>query len=269
MSTISPNTNSCTIQPTSDQQLNYNLAEFVKILIASLQDGTIAVKNTERIQNLTIEDIVNLAKQAIPNQDINNYITENGTNIIEMIDSYNIIKDTKFVNSNFIPFKIISRTENDPNDPTGITKIQVPYIQAKLPYDIINKDRIVQIYITTKDDNNINTIENDVIFEYTLDIDPTDPKAAYIMEARAQKIQLGKSEVYDVSTHPMNKTWWGTWSKEKYIIVSYLVDSNWIPDPGLNLPDSTHPKVAKTTSSNIIPMNYGLNNISLDDKPPK
>lgn len=267
MSTISPNTNSCTIQPTSDQQLNYNLAEFVKILIASLQDGTIAVKNTERIQNLTIEDIVNLAKQAIPNQDINNYITENGTNIIEMIDSYNIIKDTKFVNSNFIPFKIISRTENDPTDPTGITKIQVPYIQAKLPYDIINKDRIVQIYITTKDDNNINTIENDVIFEYTLDIDPTDPKAAYIMEARAQKIQLGKSEVYDVSTHPMNKTWWGTWSKEKYIIVSYLVDSNWIPDPGLNLPDSTHPKVAKTTSSNIIPMNYGLNNISLDDKP--
>jgi hypothetical protein len=50
VSTISPDTSSCVIQPTSDQQLNYNLAEMVKMLIASLQDGTIAVKNSERIQ---------------------------------------------------------------------------------------------------------------------------------------------------------------------------------------------------------------------------
>ena len=267
MSTISPNIDSCTIQPTSDQQLNYNLAEFVKILISSLQDGTIAVKNTERIQNLTIDDIINLAKQAMPNQDINNYITENGINIIEMIDSYNIIKDTKFVNSNFIPFKIISRQENDPTDPTGISKIQVPYIQAKLPYDIINKDRIVQIYITTKNDNIVNTIENNVIFEYTLDIDPTDPKAAYVMEARAQKIPLGETEIYDISSYPNDKSWWGTWSKEKYIVVSYLVDTNWISDPNLGLPSTTNPNVAITTSSNVIPMNYSLNNLTLEDKP--
>ena len=113
MSTISPDTSSCVIQPTSDQQLNYNLAEMVKMLIASLQDGTIAVKNSERIQNLTIDDIIDLAKKAVPNQDINNYITQNGTNIIEMIDSYSIVRDTKFVNSNFIPFKVITRLEKD------------------------------------------------------------------------------------------------------------------------------------------------------------
>ena len=126
MSTISPDVSSCVIQPTSDQQLNYNLAELVKLLIASLQDGTIAVKNSERIQNLTIDDIIELAKKAMPNQDINNYITQNGTNIIEMIDAYSIVRDTKFVNSNFIPFKVITRLETDPNDPTGLTQINVP-----------------------------------------------------------------------------------------------------------------------------------------------
>ena len=267
MSTISPDVSSCVIQPTSDQQLNYNLAELVKMLIASLQDGTIAVKNSERIQNLTIDDIIELAKKAMPNQDINNYITQNGTNIIEMIDSYSIIRDTKFVNSNFIPFKVITRLENDPNDPTGITKIDVPYIQAKLPYDIINKDRIVQIYITTTNDQNANTITNDVIFEYYLDIDPTDPRAAYIMEARAQKIPLGQTELYDVSSYPNDPSWWGTWSKEKYIVVSYLVDSNWISIPTPDLPSTTTPNVALTTSSNIIPMNYGLGSLTFGDQP--
>lgn len=267
MSTISPDVTSCVIQPTSDQQLNYNLAELVKLLIASLQDGTIAVKNSERIQNLTIDDIIELAKKAMPNQDINNYITENGTNIIEMIDSYSIVRDTKFVNSNFIPFKVITRLETDPNDPTGLTQIDVPYIQAKLPYDIINKDRIVQIYITTKNDTNVNNIENDVIFEYYLDIDPTDPRAAYIMEARAQKIVLGKTELYDVSSYPNDPSWWGTWSKEKYIVVSYLVDTNWVSIPTPDLPSTTTPNVAITTSSNVIPMNYGLGNLSLTDRP--
>ena len=267
MSTISPDTSSCVIQPTSDQQLNYNLAEMVKILIASLQDGTIAVKNSERIQNLTIDDIIDLAKKAVPNQDINNYITENGTNIIEMIDSYSIVRDTKFVNSNFIPFKVITRLETDPSDPTGLTQINVPYIQAKLPYDIINKDRIVQIYITTKNDTNPNTIANDVIFEYYLDIDPTDPRAAYIMEARAQKIVLGQTEVYNVASYPNDPSWWGTWSKEKYIVVSYLVDTNWVSIPTPELPNTTTPNVAITTSHNVIPMNYGLGNLALNDKP--
>ena len=267
MSIISPETSSCVIQPTTDQQLNYNLAELVKLIIASLQDGTIPVKNSERLQNLTIDDIIELTKKALPNQDINNYITENGTNIIEMIDAYSIVRDTKFVNSNYIPFKVITRLETDPEDETGLTQINVQYIQAKLPYDIINKDRIVQIYITTKNDTNVNNIENDVIFEYYLDIDPTDPRAAYVMEARAQKIPLGKTEVYDVLSYPNDPTKWGTWSKEKYIVVSYLVDSNWISIPTPELPNTTTPNVAVTTSSNIIPMNYGLGNLAIGDQP--
>ena len=268
-----PDTTSCTIQPTSDDQLNYNLVSLVKLIVESLQDGTVTVKNSQRLQNLTVDDILALAKKNSPVQDINNYITQNGTNIIEMIQSYNITRDTKFVTSGYIPFKVITRREPDPSDPTGVTQREIPYIQAKLPYDIINKDRIVSIHLTTRDtnatttneDTNANTISNDVIFDYTLDIDPTDPKAAYLLEARAKKLVLGKTQVYDVKTYPNDKTKWGTWSTEKYIQVVYLVDTNWISIPQEELPDITVPNVAMTTSSPVIPMTYSLTNQPIGD----
>ena len=147
-------TTSCNLFATSDEQLNYNLGELVKLIVGAFQDGTVSTKNSERLQNLTIDDIIDLVIKKLPNTDITTYITQNGTTIVEMIDSYNIVKDTKFVNSGFIPFELITRRENDPNDPTGVLKIEVPYIRAKLPYDLVNKDRIVQIHLTTKNDDN-------------------------------------------------------------------------------------------------------------------
>ena len=266
-SQIAPDTSSCTIQPTSDHQLNANLAQFTKLLINALKDGTIPVKNSERLQNLTINDIVELVKKSLPNSSINNYINPAGTNIIEHVDSYNIIKDTKFAVSDFIPFKVITRQEPDLNDPLGIAKIDVPYIQATLPYDLLNKDRIVQIYITTKNDINDNLIQNEVLFEYDIQIDVTDPRAPYKIEARAKKIQIGKTQEYNVNTYPQEPTLWGTWSTEKYIKVTYLVDSNWVSIPNPNLPNITTPNVAVMNQAKAIPMNYGLSNLSFNDKP--
>lgn len=265
-----PNTSSCVIQPTSDEQLNYNLAELVKMIVGAFQDGTVSPKNSDRLQNLTVDDIINLVVAKLPSTNLTSYITQNGTTIVEMIDSYNIIKDTKFVNSDFLEFRVITRRENDPEDPTGVNKIEVPYIQAKLPYDLINKDRIVQIYITTKDnDGNQNFIENEVLFEYTLDVDTTDINAPYIMETRAQKINIGKTKVVDVSTHPLNQNLWGTWGDERYIKVSYLVDSaSWYSKPIPTIPNSTTPNVAKIADAAVIPMTWGGSGVTLPTQEP-
>mgnify|MGYP003585807444 CR=1 FL=1 len=263
----SPDFTSCAIQQTSDQQLNANLANLVKVLIGAMRDGTIAVKNAERLQNLTVNDILELAKKNSPVQDINNYITQNGTNIVEVIESHSISRDTKFVTTGFIPFKIITRKEIDPSDPTGTTKIDVPYIRAKLPYDLVNKDRIVQVYLTTKNDSNQNLITNDVLFEYDIWIDSTDPKAAYVIETRADKIQIGKTKEYNVTTYPQDPTLWGTWSDEKYIKVTHLVDSNWIIIPPEDLPDTEAPNVAVMDKPKAMPMNYGLGTLAVNDLP--
>ena len=265
--TNSPKIDSCILQPTSDHQLNANLSTFMKLLITGMKDGTIPVKNAARLQNLTVNDIIELAKKASPVQDINNYITENGTNIIEMIDSYSIIRDTKFVTTGFIPFKVITRREDDPSDPTGITKIEVPYIKCTLPYDIINKDRIVQIYITTKNDDNDNLIQNDVIFEYDIQIDSQDPRAPYTIETRAKKIEIGKTIEYNVNTYPQDPKLWGIWSDEKFIKVTYLVDVNWVSIPQPELPNLTVPNVATMTSTVIQPMNYGLTQLTPTSQP--
>ena len=262
-SQLAPNTTSCQIQPTMDEQLNYNLGELVKMIIGAFQDGTVSTMNSERLQNLTVDDIVDIVIKKLPNTDITTYITQNGTTIVEMIDSYNIIKDTKFVNSEFIPFELITRRENDPTDPTGVLKIEVPYIRAKLPYDLVNKDRIVQIHLTTKNDDNQNIITNDVIFEYTLDTHPTDPKAPYVMEAKATKINIGKTRVIDVTTNPLEQDKWGTWSDEKYIVVSYLVDAgSWFSQPTEELPNAGTPYVSKVTSTKVTPMTWGGNGVT-------
>ena len=258
-----PDVSSCVIQPTMDEQLNYNLGELVKMIIGAFQDGTVSPKNSDRLQNLTVDDIVDIVIKKLPNTNLTSYITQNGTTIVEMIDSYNIIKDTKFVNSDFLEFEVISRRENDPADPTGVTKIEVPYIRAKLPYDLVNKDRIVQIYLTTKNDDNQNTIDNHIIFEYYLDTDPIDPRAPYVMEARAAKINIGKTRVIDVDTNPLDPSKWGTWSDEKYIVVSYLVDTaSWFSQPTEPLPAPENPYVSKVTSSKVTPMTWGGNGIT-------
>jgi len=253
-----PDTSSCVIQPTMDEQLNYNLGELVAMIIGAFQDGTVSTKNSERLQNLTVDDIIDIVIKKLPSTNLTSYITQNGTTIVEMIDSYNIIKDTKFVNSDFLEFQVITRREDDPTDPTGITKIEVPYIRAKLPYDLINRDRIVQVYLTTKNDENDNLITNDVLFEYKLDTDPTDIRAPYVIEARAQKINVGKTKEFDIYTHPTRSDIWGTWSDEKYIVVSYLVDyGNWYSDPIDPNPDPSLNYVSKVTSSSVIPMTWG------------
>lgn len=255
------------LKKTADEQLNANLTTLVKILIDSLQDGSIPVKNSSRLQNLTVDDILALAKKNSPVQEIKNYITQNGTNIVEMIEAFNITRDTRYVTSGNIPFKVLIRKELDPSDPTGVARIDVPWIQAKLPYDLKNKDRIVGIHLTTTDSGKDkpqdfnNTITNDVIFDYEIDTDSSDPKYPYIIEARAQKIITGATQLYDVSSYPNDPSKWGTWSKEKFIRVTYLVDASWVSDPGLALPPVTTPNVAITTSNpqtNVIPMTYNV-----------
>ena len=258
-----PDLSSCIIQPTMDEQFNYNLGELVAMIVGAFQDGTVSTKNSERLQNLTVDDIIDIVIKKIPDTNLTSYITQNGTTIVEMVQSFNIIKDTKFVNSDFLEFQVITRREDDPNDPTGITKIEVPYIRAKLPYDLINKDRIVQIYLTTKNDENNNIIKNDVLFEYKIDTDPTDIRAPYVIEARAQKIEIGKTKEFDIYTHPTRNDIWGTWSDEKYIVVSYLVDyGNWYPNPIEPNPNPSENYVSKVTSSAIIPMTWGGNGVT-------
>ena len=50
----------CNLFATSDEQLNYNLGELVKLIVNAFQDGTVSTKNSERLQNLTIDDIIDL-----------------------------------------------------------------------------------------------------------------------------------------------------------------------------------------------------------------
>lgn len=250
------------IQSTADLQLNKNFVDYTKILIDALKNGLIPVKNANRIQNLTVDDIVDIVKNKLPNQNINNYITDNSANIIEMIDSYEIIRDTKFVTTDYLPFRVITRREQDITDPTGETYLNVPHLKVKLPIDLINKDRIVQVYITNKNDQTQASIQTDNIFDYFIDIDPTDPNGCYIIEARAKLFDIQNTYIIDEYTNPLEPNSWGTWVSDRFIKVTYLVDSNWysntnpvvIPDPNV--------RVAKTTSVKVTPMNFGLSDIT-------
>ena len=253
----------------ADIQLNENFAAYTKILIDALKNGLIPVKNANRIQNLTVDDIVEIVKNKLPVQNISNYITENSTNVIEMVQSYNIIRDTKFVTTDYLPFRIIQRREQDLiNDPSGATYIDVDYLKVKLPKDLSNKDRIVQVYVTNKNDQSQLTLKNDTIFDYYIDIDPTDTTGCYILEARAASLNInkdpasGETYIIDAYTNPLEPNFWGTWAKNEFIKVTYLVDTNWFSNENpMVTPDPTV-RVAKTTSVKVTPMNFGLQDVT-------
>lgn len=237
---------------TTDLQVSANIANAVKLLIGLLQDGTIPVKNSARLQNLTVDDIIKLATAKIQVPDIRNHIITNEnneiTNIIEQITSYNLIRDSKFVQSNYIKFKLVDLgTELAPNK----------FISFHLPKDVYNKDRIVAIHLTTKNDEINNIIGNDVLFDYTIDQDPTDNQYRYLVTVPANKLELGLLEYISVNNLPNDPSKWGTYGTEKFIKVTYLVDSNWTaispePDPTLGNYD-----IAKAVTTTVIPMTFG------------
>ena len=78
------------------------------------------------------------------------------------------------------------------------------------------------------------------------------------MEAKATKIDIGKTRIIDVTTNPLEQDKWGIWSDEKYIVVSYLVNvENWFSQPTEELPNAGTPYVSKVTSTPVTPMTWG------------
>ena len=247
-----PATPTCSKLETTDLQVSANIANAVKLLIGLLQDGTIPVKNSARLQNLTVDDIIKLATAKIQVPDIRNHIITNEnneiTNIIEQITSYNLIRDSKFVQSNYIKFKLVDLgTELAPNK----------FISFHLPKDVYNKDRIVAIHLTTKNDDINNTINNDVLFDYTVAQDPTDNQFRYIVNVPANKLELGLFEYISVNNLPNDPSKWGTYGAEKFIKVTYLVDANWTTIPSDPDPTLGNYDIAKAVTSSVIPMTFG------------
>ena len=248
---ITPSPN-CEKLETTDLQISSNISEAVKILISMLQDGTIQVKNSSRLQNLTIDDIVKIATSKIQIPDIRNHIVTNEnneiTNIIEQITNYNIIRDAKFIQSGYIKFKLVDLgTELVPNK----------FITFHLPQDLYNQDRIVAIYLTTKNDENQNLLKNDVLFDYTIEKDSFDNFNRYKVNVPANKLELGQLEYITINNLPTEPSKWGTYGSEKYIKVTYLVDSNWNAIPQEPEPTLGNFDIAKAVQSNPIPMTFG------------
>lgn len=254
----------CVRELTTDQQYNVNLVEAVKTLIQLLQDGTIPVKNSDRLQNLTPDDLVKFVKDNIDLPDLFNHIITNENNeiinVIQQITSHNTYMDTKFVVSPFVKFKVITEKVFDP---TINGMVQKKFIEAHLPKDILNEERIVNLFITTTNDENINLIENEALFEYSIWIDGNDPQFRLKVKIPADKLDLGKLQTLDVNNLPSNPEKWGTFGIEKYIKVIHLVDTNWLPVPldPTNGPGPTPEDqfdVAKAVVSlDPIPMVYG------------
>lgn len=254
MSTTSnPTTAECSKFETTDLQVSANIANAVKLLIGMLQDGTIPVKNSARLQNLTIDDIVKLATSKIVIPDIRNHIVTNEnneiTNVIEQITNYNIIKDTKFVTSDYIKFKFTDiGTELAPNK----------FIEFHLPKDLYNQDRIVAIYLTTKNDEILNFIGNDVLFDYKIVKDSNDNQNRYLVTVPANKLELGQFEFIGVNNLPTDPSKWGTYGVEKFIKVTYLVDANWTAIPSDPDPTLGNYDIAKNVATPAIPMTFGM-----------
>ena len=259
MSTTPPE--SCNKLETTDLQVSANIAEAVKILISKFQDGTIPVKNSSRLQNLTIDDIIKLATSKIQIPDIRNHIITNENNeiinVLEQITNYDIIRDTKFVQSNYIKFKYVD---------LGTELVPDKYISFHLPNDLVNQDRIVAIYLTTKNDENINILENNVLFEYTIVKDSNDNLNRYLVTVPANKLELGQLEYININNLPSDPSKWGTYGIEKFIKVTYLVDSNWNVYPEEPEPTLGDFDIAKSTYTGPIPMTFG-NEPNLDGKP--
>lgn len=246
----SPSASTCELKQTTDQQLQANLEEFAGLIVTLLQDGTIPVKNSDRLQNLGIDDIIELVKSSINIPNIYNHIVTNTnndiTNMISIINDYKIVKDSKFVQSDFIRFKVIQED--------GITKLI-----CHLPQDIINLDRIVQIYITTKADDVINPLKNVALFEYNIYQDPTDIFSRYQLEIPTTNLNFGTTEIFNVDNLPDFPENWGEYGKDHFIKVVYLVDDLWERNPPVeeNLNTGEY-HVSKIVSSAPMAMNYGL-----------
>ena len=257
MSTTTPpattaNTAQCNKLDTTDLQVSANIANAVKLLIDLLQDGTIPVKNSARLQNLTVDDIIKLATSKIQIPDIRNHIITNEnntiTNVIEQITNYNIVKDTKIVQSDYIKFKFVDLgTELAPDK----------YISFHLPKDLYNRDRIIAIYLTTKNDEIINLIGNDVLFDYTIMQDPLDNQYRYLVTVPANKLSLGQFEYISINNLPNDPTKWGTFGIEKFIKVTYLVDANWVAIPPEPAPTLGNFDIAKAAPVKAIPLTFG------------
>lgn len=254
MSTTSnPTTEECSKFETTDLQVSANIANAVKLLIGMLQDGTIPVKNSARLQNLTIDDIVKLATSKIVIPDIRNHIVTNEnneiTNVIEQITNYNIIKDSKFVTSDYIKFKFID---------LGTAAAPNKFIEFHLPPDLYNQDRIAAIYFTTKNDENINFITNDVILDYKIVKDSNDSQNRYLVTVPANKLNLGLFEYIGINNLPTEPLKWGTFGIEKFIKVTYLVDKNWTAIPSAPEPALGNYDVIKNVVAPAIPMTFGM-----------
>ena len=249
---------SCVLQQTTDEQINQNLAGMIQILVTALQDGTIPVANSARLQNLTVDDIIDLIIDELPSITSSIITNVDGTisNIIEMITEHQITRDSKFVNTDFLQFKIEDRINPD-TDKYG-PDYTIKYLVCWLPQDLSNKERIVAVYLTTKNDNNLNIINNDVIFEYDIDIDPTDTLGRYKIEIPAPKIEVGETIEFNVDNLPSTPNKWGIYSAEKFIKVTYLVDQYWVPSNDNTITAEGDFDVAKNVSSGPIPMNYGV-----------
>jgi len=106
MSTLAPDTTTCVKQDTTDLQLNANLARLTSRIVEAVKTGVVVAGNSERLQGLTVDDIIDQVEAQITLPTVNNYITPNLVNQMDVItDSYHV-HDNKFVNTDFIPYQV-------------------------------------------------------------------------------------------------------------------------------------------------------------------
>ena len=256
MSTLAPDTTTCVKQDTTDLQLNANLAKLTSRIVDAVKTGVVVAGNSERLQGLTVDDIIDQVEAQITLPTVNNYITTDLVNQMDIVtDSYKVM-DNKFVNTDFIPFQVIQK---------NINNVLEDYITFHLPEDLLNNERIVEIAITNKNETaHNNDILNETIYQYDIFQDPLDPRARYKVEIPAKKIILGELITYDVSNLPTEPLKWGTFGVERFIKATYLVPNNWFSTTGpydntLPVPDP-NAIVSVQIESPIVPMIFGLNN---------
>lgn len=255
MSTKAPDTSSCVKQETTDLQLNANLARLTSRIVEAVKGGVVVAGNSERLQGLTVDDIIDQVEAQITLPTVNNYITPNMVNQMDIItDSYHV-HDNKFVSTDFIPFQVIKK---------NINNVLEDYITFHLPEDILNNERITEIVITNKNEtSHSNNILNETIYQYDIFQDPLDPRSRYKVEVPAKKLILGELITYDVNNLPAEPLKWGTFGIERFIKATYLVPNNWFSTTGPydnNLPTpDPNAVVSVQTEAPIVPMIFGLN----------
>lgn len=246
----------CTLRETTDLQFNDNLAKLTKLIQEAIKSGAILAGNSARLQGLTVDDIIKQVEAQIDLPTVDNYITQDNINQMDIITKSYHVHDTKFVQSEFIKFKLIEK---------NIDNVMTPYITFLLPYDLKNKDKIVQIHLTnTNSTADTNKITNEVLFEYDIYIDPIDPAVRYRVDVLATKLILGETITYNVQNLPAEPYKWGTFGLERSIRVTYLVADDWYAtsDPNNIVPNLGDASVSVQTDSVIMPMIFGSNSDS-------